>query len=165
MKLINRLACAAACALMVLTTGCRTPQKVSNVYATHTFKVECMGTDLDGSETVRAWGNGRNKAQALETARKNAVKAVLFDGITGGMKGCNVRPVIGGVNAYERYETYFNRFFTDGGAYQEYTSFVDAKDHSSVKSADKNMEHWGAVIRVDRAGLRQRMIDDGIIKP
>lgn len=165
MKYNNKLVCAAVFAIMLMTTGCKTPQKVSNVYATHTFKIECMGTDLDGSETVRAWGNGRNKAQALENARKNAVKAVLFEGITGGMKGCNVRPVIGGVNAYERNETYFNRFFTDGGAYQEYTSFADAKDHSNVKAADKNMEQWGAVIRVDRAGLRQRMIEDGIIKP
>ena len=161
-KLLQIIAIAAigACAY-----PCKTPTVIDNTYSMTSFPVECMGTDLDGSETLRAFGTGKNKAQAMETAKKNAVKAVLFDGIRNGAQGCNVRPVIGGANPMEKNEAYFNRFFADGGAYKEYTSMVDEKRTSRLKSSDKSIENWGVVVRVNRSALKERMIADGIIEP
>lgn len=155
------LAAIALCA----TYSCKTPTVIDNVYATQTFGVECLDTDLDGTQTMRAWGKGKNKAQAIETAKKNAVKAVLFDGVVSGSNGCNQRPVIGGANALEKNSTYFNRFFTDGGQYREFVSMTDEKRTSRVKSSDKSIENWGVVVRVDREALRNLMIKDGIINP
>lgn len=145
--------------------SCKTPQVIDSTYAGTTFEIECMGLDLDGSQTLRSWGIGKNKAQAMETAKKNAVRAVLFKGITAGTGDCNKRPIILEVNAAEKYEDYFNRFFADGGAYKVYTSMTDEKRTSRIKSSNNAIESWGVIVRVDRAGLRQRMINDGIIKP
>ncbi|MDE5773116.1 MAG: hypothetical protein K2H86_01490 [Muribaculaceae bacterium] len=159
---IKLLLSAILCMAMV---GCKTPTKVENVYARVNFEVECLGVDHDGSQTLRSFGKGKNKAQAMETARKNAVRAVLFKGITAGTSECNTRPIINVVNAEEKNEGYFNRFFSDGGAFEQYTSLIDEKRTSRIKSSDKALENWGIVVRVDRAGLKERMIKDGIINP
>lgn len=151
--------------LMIWFNSCKTPQVIDSTYAGSTFEIECMGLDHDGSQTLRSWGTGKNKAQAMETAKKNAVRAVLFKGITAGTGDCNKRPIVLEVNAAEKYEDYFNRFFADGGAYKVYTSMTDEKRTSRIKSSNNAIETWGVVVRVDRAGLRQRMIDDGIIRP
>ena len=37
------------------------------------FETECLGIEGDGSQTLRAWGTGRNRADAVEQAKKNAV--------------------------------------------------------------------------------------------
>ena len=42
---------------------------------------------------------------------------------------------------------------------------TDEKRTSRLKSTNSAIESWGIVVRVDRAALRQRLIDDGIIKP
>ena len=145
--------------------GCKTPTEIDRSYAGMTFDIECMGTDLDGSQTLRSWGTGKNKSQAMETAKKNAVRAVLFKGIHSGSGDCNKKPIILEVNAEEKYESYFNKFFADGGAYKNYTSMTDEKSTSRIKSANNSIETWGIVVRIDRSGLKQRMINDGIIKP
>lgn len=43
--------------------------------------IKCMGVELDGSQTLRVLGYGRNREDAKEQAMKNAVWAVVFDGI------------------------------------------------------------------------------------
>lgn len=151
--------------MMLAFNSCKTPQVIDSSYAGSTFKVQCMGTDYDGSQTLRSWGTGKNKAQAMETAKKNAVRAVLFDGVYDGPGDCSRRPIVLEANAKEKNESYFNSFFTDGGAYKKYTSMTDEKHTSRIKSSNNAIETWGIVVRVDCAGLRQRMIQDGIIKP
>ena len=39
-------------------------------------------------------GNGRNRFDAIEQAKKNAVRDVIFKGITDGKNECNNRPVL-----------------------------------------------------------------------
>jgi hypothetical protein len=71
-----------------------------------------MGVEGDGSQTLKSWGNGRNRKDACEQAKKNAVKEVLFKGIIHGRSGCEQRPLVPEVNAEMKYENFFNSFFT-----------------------------------------------------
>ena len=107
---------------VIMFSGCWTsnPQQRISARYTDSFETECIGVELDGSQTLRVWGNGRFRVDAVEQAYKNAVRDVLFKGITKGRGGCNMKPVITEVNAQEKYAEYFNRFFEDGGAYQEF---------------------------------------------
>lgn len=127
-----------------------------------------MGVELDGSQTLKAWGDGRNRLDAIEQAYKNAVRDVLFNGITNGKTDCNVKPVVFEVNAQEKYEDFFNKFFADGGAYKEFVSEKDgSKYHIEVLNERKqsgSQEKYGIVVRVLRAELKQKMISEGIIK-
>lgn len=125
--------------------------------------VKCLGVELDGSQTLRVQGYGRNRSDAKEQAMKNAVWAVIFDGIRDGVEGCNTRPLVTEVNAKERYEDYFNLFFSDNGAYKEYVSLRDTKKRSGGRSKDKLGYAYDLTIRVLRAELKARLKSDNVI--
>lgn len=125
--------------------------------------IRCMGVELDGSQTLRVLGYGRNRDDAKEQAMKNAVWAVVFDGIRDGVEGCNMRPLVTEVNAKERYEDYFNRFFSDGGEYKKYVSSRDTRKRSSTKSKDKLGYSYDITLRVLRSELKSRLKADNVI--
>jgi hypothetical protein len=141
--------------------------QIKKTAGNYTYKSECMGVEGDGSQTLKAWGNGRNRADAVEQAKKNAVKDVLFNGILEGKPECNPKPLIFEVNAREKYEDYFNAFFADGGPFRDYISLRDERIFDKIsrdrKKARESVTH-GLIVRVLRAELRERLIADGIIK-
>ena len=116
MKNSIKIIIAAAIISLSSITSCKKPQNIDSSYAYASFKTECLGTELDGSVMLRTWGKGTNKADAIEQARKNAVRDIIFNGITDGSAECNKKPLILEVNAQEKYEYYFNQFFATGGA-------------------------------------------------
>ena len=127
--------------------------------------IKCMGTELDGSQTLRVLGYGRNKNDAKEQAMKNAVYAVVFTVIHEGVAGCNLRPLVTEVNARERYEEYFNIFFTDHGEYNKYVTLQDTKRRSADKSKDKLGYLYEMTVRVLRSELKARFKQDNVISP
>ena len=151
----------------VLMTGDITAQTSTSAY--YDYEVECLGVELDGSQMVRVWGVGRNKKDAVEQAKKNAVRIVLFKGIQSGMKECNTKPVVFEVNAEEKYEDYFNVFFMDGGEYSKYISMKDEKRvnlfmKDKDKEKSKHFVKYGVTVRVLRAELKKRLEDDNILQ-
>lgn len=150
---------------IVMVAGCNPQRHLSGNY---TFKTECMGVELDGSQTLKGWGDGRNRTDAIEQAKKNAVRDVIFVGISDGKSDCNIKPIIFEVNAQEKYQDYFNKFFADGGPYKEFTSETDgSRYHIEVIKERKqagSQEKYGVVVRVLRADLVARLKTDGIIK-
>lgn len=149
--------------LMITTMLTMTCVKVQTQPLQGRASVRCMGTELDGSQTLRVLGYGRNRADAKEQAMKNAVWAVVFDGIREGSAGCNMRPLVPEVNARERYEEYFNVFFADNGVYKEYVSLRDTKKGSGGKAKDKLGYSYDLTVRVLRAELKARLISDKVI--
>lgn len=132
------------------------------------YEPECLGVELDGSQTLRVWGVGSNKKDAVEQAKKDAVRAVIFKGIHSGLSGCNTKPILMEVNAEEKYEDYFNVFFMDGGEYLKYVSMKDEKRINLFKKdkEKENSQHfvkYGITVRVLRAELKKRLENDNII--
>ena len=133
----------------------------------YTFECECMGVEADGSETILAWGNGRNRFDAVEQAKKNAVLDIIFKGINRGRGDCNKRPLVGEVNAKTKYESYFNKFFADDGPYKEFVSNDDERLADKLdrdKQKGRKSRSMSVVVRVERAKLRERLIRDNILK-
>ncbi len=138
-----------------------------NVAGNYIYKTECLGVELDGSETVKAWGNGRNRSDAVEQAKKNAVRDIIFFGLVEGKQECKQKPLVLEVNAQEKYEAYFNKFFADGGEYKNYISLRDerlldkmSRDRKKARGSVTN----GYIVRVLRSELKEKLIADGIIK-
>lgn len=148
--------------MLALLSMAAAQAQTQGVYAR--TSVRCLGVELDGSQTLRVQGYGRNRADAKEQAMKNAVWAVIFDGIRDGVEGCNMRPLVTEVNARERYEDYFNIFFADNGAYKEYVSLRDTKKRSGGKEKDKLGYSYDLTIRVLRAQLKARLKADNVIE-
>lgn len=126
---------------------------------------ECLGVELDGSQTLRVWATGRNKTDAIEQCKKNAVNEVIFKGIQSGNGGCSNKPLIMEVNAKEKYEYYFNVFFKDDGEYLKYISMEDTRTLTKKRLRREEQVKYGLTVRVLRAELQARLIQDGIIKP
>ena len=139
------------CLLLLILAGCSSKKSVSSY---HSFESECLGVELDGSETLRAWGRGKNRTDA-----------VLFKGVVAGSRECSVRPLITEVNAQERYASYFNDFFRDGGEYLKYVSMEDKKTNSNTKASNKTQISYSTTVRVLRSQLQQKLIEDKILKP
>ncbi len=153
--------------LMSTFLFCSAQRQQKKTAAFYEYKSECMGVELDGSQTLKAWGNGRNRADACEQAKKNAVRDVLFKGINEGKSDCNVKPVLFEVNVQEKNEDYFNKFFTDGGDYKDFVNVKDEKFLDKIsrdKKKTKESVTHGLIVRVLRAELKQKMIKDGILK-
>lgn len=129
------------------------------------IETECLNVELDGSETVRVAATGRNKTDAVEQGKKNATREIIFKGIRKGSGGCSIRPLIMEVNAEEKYQYYFNVFFQDGGEFTKYVSSEDTRNLSNKKNKDKVQQQFIITVRVKRGELKQRLIQDEIIKP
>lgn len=139
-------------------------QKSTSGY--YNYKTECLGVELDGSQTLKAWGTGRNRPDAIEQAKKNAVRDVLFKGIMEGKQDCEKRPLVPEVNADKKYEDYFNKFFIDGGEYKNYISLKDERLGIRIigdRKATREGVTFSVVVRVKRSELKQKLITDGIL--
>lgn len=154
--------------LFILIMCCMTmtayAQKSRNISSFHEKDVECLGVELDGSQTLRVQGSGRKKEDAMEQAKKNAVWAVIFTGIRGGRSGCDMRPLVNEANARDKYEAYFNKFFTDGGDFLKFVSMDQQKIRSKEKSKNKFVKNYTITVRVLRPQLKEQLISDNIIK-
>jgi hypothetical protein len=127
-----------------------------------------MGVEGDGSQTLKVSGTGRNRSDAIEQARKNAVRDVLFNGIREGKPECERRPLVPEVNARQKYAAYFDAFFADDGPY---ASFVTAEDERlgrrimRERQTGRGSVSHQFIVRVLRSELRARLIADQILQP
>lgn len=140
---------------------------VSQAQGDYTFNTECMGVEMDGSVTLKAWGNGRNYFDALEQAKKVAVRDVVFKGIQDGKSDCSRVGLVLEARAQETYEDYFAKFLADNGEYLKYVNLKDEKLNQKRKRDKKEAREsvtLSAIVRVDRLALKRRLVEDGIIK-
>lgn len=146
---------------LLLFASCKTSNKLSGNYA---HEIECMGAELDGSVTLKAWGKGRNRVDALEQARKEALNTVLFVGIRNGKPDCETRPILNAPNIRENKADYFNNFFKDGGDYKKFVSNKDESFGKKERAKGRDGEvMYGFIIRIMRSELKKQMITDEIL--
>ena len=152
--------------LGLVASSCRNHQR--KIAGNYEKESECLGVELDGSQTLAVWGSGRNRADAIEQAKKNGVRDVLFKGIMAGKPGCNVKPLVPEVNAQQKYEDYFNAFFTDGSSYKQYITDKDGSDlhFEVIETREKagSQATYRVIIRVLRPQLKAKLIEDKILK-
>ena len=81
--------------LLMAITGFAQTKKEKKMagYVIGNYEVECMGTGMDGTQLIKVWGYGNKPDDAVYQAKKNAVHAVIFKGITGGKPGCMTRQI------------------------------------------------------------------------
>ncbi len=148
--------------MLTLFAACKSHEVQVSTPAFHNYTTECLGMDMDGRQTLRVWATGRNRTDGVEQAKKKAVYEVVFNGISGGSGQCNTYPLIDEPNARKKYEEYFNRFFTDGGAYKKYVSTTGQwKRTMQIFEGDGTLT-CGLIVIVDRAALNARFTDDNL---
>ncbi|MBP6459947.1 MAG: hypothetical protein KA264_07635, partial [Crocinitomicaceae bacterium] len=130
------------------------------------YKSECLGSELDGSYTLKAWGSGRNRSDAVEQAMKNAVHEIIFNGIPDGDKSCSRTGLVIDSSTEGKNQEYFFNFFADDGAYKDFVNLKDEKIGHKIKREKVKREvsiTESAVVRVNRYKLKKKLIADNII--
>lgn len=158
MKNLAKISC-----LLMLAVLASCGARKSEAYYNYESKI--IGTELDGSYTIRAYGRARNAIDSYEQAKKQAARDVIFKGVQSANSNIkSLKPLLMEVNAEEKYETYFNAFFADGG---EYTKFVSMKEKRALSTNWNRTDAQStaqATVCVFRDKLKQKLIEDGILK-
>ncbi len=145
---------------MTMLTGCGT--KHSQAYYDQPSLV--MSANLDGSYVIRVQVRAKDGVVAFTEARRKAVQEVIFDGVKAGNSGItDLKPLCFDRNAREKYEDYWNAFFSDNGPWKEYASYKDRRAVTTRYERDGRQMIETGTVTVDRAGLKKKLIADGII--
>ena len=126
----------------------------------------CIASELDGSYTLRVEGRGRNAVDAYIEAGKQAAYALLFTDVSwaNGPKK-NIEPIFYmKQRAYEMNKAYFDTFFQDNGEYTKYISMKEKRSLTSIFTRTNAQTVCTTTVCVYWSQLRQRLIDDGILK-
>lgn len=143
--------------LLMVSHDCQA-QRRRNPAAFYDYEVECMGTGRDGTQLLKVWGYGRRVDQAVDQAKKNAVHAVIFRGITSGKPGCMQRPLATRPGTEQQHREFFEAFFREGGRYLNFVSIttdgsIDPRDRLRVGREFK----VGVVVTVMHSALRKEL--------
>jgi|GEM_PF-132273 hypothetical protein len=131
------------------------------------YDVICINSEMDGSITVKSYGMGKNRKDAVDQAMKNALDAVMFKGIRAGNESeCNLAPLIYSEQVKKKNAKYFATFFSDKT--KIYKSYVSAKKDvrfgraKNAMLADSQIV-YEVILRVYVDNLRDKLIIDNII--
>ncbi len=123
-----------------------------------------LSANYDGSYVIRTQVRARNSALAFTDAQRKAVQEVIFDGVQAGSNGIqDLKPLIYDKNAREKYEDYFNAFFSDNGDWKNYCSLKDRRTFSSTYERTRTQMVQSVTVTVARDALKKRLQADGII--
>ena len=146
--------------------SCRTIPSADRNAGYYPYDVVCVNSELDGTITVKAYGMGGNRRDAIEQAEKNAVHTVLFKGIRSGTNDCNQAPLIGSPNVRKQHAAFFNEFFSDRT--KPYAAYVSRRKDVRwnlplhTKAAGSQIV-YELILRIYTDKLYQEMQNNGII--
>lgn len=126
------------------------------------YEVQFLKVGVEGTILFKIYSYGSNEDNCIANAKRNAVKAVIFDGIPGSDLQ---RPLVTEAGADEKYRDYFTAFFQKNGKYVRYVSIstdgsIDPNDRLRVGKRLK----IGIAVLVQKASLRRELESAGIIK-
>lgn len=126
------------------------------------YEVSFVRTGVEGTTLFKVYSYGKNENKCLENAKRNAIKAVLFNGIPG---SDIQRPLVSDPQAVEVHKEYFNAFFKEEG---KYLQFVALSTDGSINANDRlkvgKMLKIGFVVSVQKASLRRELEQAGVIR-
>ena len=78
---------------------------------------------------------------------------------------CDTKPLVFAPNAREKYEDFFNRFFSEDGDYKKFvTDDEGGRRLNRTKELSKLQKKFGIVVTVYRPQLKEYLKSNGIIK-
>ncbi|MBO7502718.1 MAG: hypothetical protein J6T32_05815 [Paludibacteraceae bacterium] len=123
-----------------------------------------LSANFDGSYVIRVQVRAKDGVVAFTDAQRKAVQEVIFDGVKAGNSGISdLKPLCFDRNAREKYEDYWNAFFSDNGPWKDYASYKDRRAVTTHYERDGRQMIETGTVTVDRAGLKKKLIADGII--
>ena len=135
---------------------------LSFTYNNRTYQTECVTLETDGYVTIKIWDTEKGAKYNSEQARKDAVHAILFSGISGG-SGCATQPPI--LNKQEEQENFKpieKSFFAKNG---KWSIFTRSAATETTLPANLGIKKWKVYqVSISKNELRKYLEEQKIIK-
>ena len=123
-----------------------------------------LSADYNGTYVVRTQVRSKDAVTAFYDAQRKVVKEIIFDGIQAANNGVSdLKPLCLDMNAQEKYEDYWNAFFSDGGPWKQFTNYSKRRVVTTRYERDGRQMVETGTVTVDRAGIKKKLQEDGII--
>lgn len=130
-------------ATLVSFEACRPSIKSTSAF--QTFTTQFIREEAGGVILVKSFGSGYTQAECIQNAKYNAVRDVIFKGVSGAN---DQRPLLMGANPEEKYRNFFTGFFAQDGPFN---SFVSTSNRGNIDKNDR--------VVLDGGGPGRRAID------
>ena len=126
------------------------------------YQTKCISIEADGYVITKIWDTKKGKNYNTEQARKDAVYAVLFSGISG-ENGCVTQPpILNKTEEQENFKRIENRFFAKKGKWSIFTRTAATE---TTLPANLGVKNWKVYqVSVSKNELRKYLEDQKIIK-
>lgn len=129
-------------------------------------ETKLVSTDGSGIYNVRVQGKAKTPRQAYLAACKKAVDEVLFKkDLHSEGQFQQVRPVFDELRVKTQNQEFFNGFYSDGGAYEQFlldNKYRGDRYARKLKTKSSTSYAYETDIKVDRAALRSFMAGKGL---
>ncbi|PQJ76450.1 hypothetical protein [Polaribacter glomeratus] len=160
--------------LSSINTYSQSKKQIAEEKLSKIFEIKCEGVGTEGIYLIKVFSYSKDRFLAVEQAKMNAIRGVIFRGIPPGERGCVAQPaMVRDSNLEEQSNEYFKSFFAIGG---KYSKFIDLTTEGAVKAEDRfvmkgkafglrgKVYKIGVVVSVNKNLLRKELEDAGIIK-
>lgn len=130
--------------------------------SSNTYQTECVSIETNGYITIKIWDTKLGKSYKPEQARKDAIHAILFSGISG-TEGCIAQnALLNNSDAKERFKKIEKDFFSKNGEWQNYTRSSDTETTIPESIGEKHWKVYHVIIAKD--ALRKNLEEKQIMK-
>ncbi len=126
------------------------------------YQTECVTIDTDGDLIIKIWDTKKGTKYKPAQARKDAIHAILFSGLSGG-NGCSTQPpILNKTEEQENFKTIEKSFFAKKG---KWSMFTRSSASESTLPANLGIKNWKVYqVSISKNELRKYLEEQKIIK-
>lgn len=94
---------------------------LSFTYNNSTYQTECVTLGTDGYVSIKIWDTKKGAKYKPEQARKDAIHAILYSGISGGSSCTTQPPILKKSEEQESFKVIEKSFFSKKGKWSMFT--------------------------------------------
>jgi hypothetical protein len=148
--------------LQSIKVGVSSLMLISCVASKRTTQTECLSIETDRYITIKIWDTKQGANYKPEQARKDAIHAILFSGISGGNGSTTQPPILSKTEEQENFKSIQNKFFGDNG---KWSMFTRSSTTEATLPASLGIKNWKVYqVSVSKNELRKYMEEQKIIK-
>jgi hypothetical protein len=126
------------------------------------YQTECITIETDGYVIIKIWDTKKGEKYNPEQARKDAIHAILFSGISGSNACSTQPPILNKTEEQENFKKIKKNFFAKKGKWSMYTR---SSATETTLPANLGVENWKVYqVSISRNELLKFLEEQNIIK-
>lgn len=126
------------------------------------YQTECVNIEVDGNIALKIWDTKKGPKYRPEQARKDAIHAILFSGISGGQGCASQPPILSKTEDRENFKSIEHNFFAKKGKWSMFTRNSNTETSLPTSIGEKKWKVYQ--VSVSKNELRKYLEEQKIIK-